>query len=308
MTQSQRLKTIFAGVDDNFCGEVVIDGGGKVGRIFIHRGRIAWVVAPSVKRSLLRRLTDKTDVAANELRAVLERCMKTKQNFAEAVVRERLLTREVIHAELLEHVFLSLCEILSWTRFDVGYVRMERTYSGTMTFSPEEILRAAAEPSPAVAAPPAAVVEPSPDSASVPDEPIAFGHGSGSYRTPFIGAPPELEAAREVLARFAEEQSGGLSSCVLVRRADASTVAGFAADPGAAALVASLSEFLPEAFDGEVLPGFGRYAMIGLSGDRVLVVVVLDATYALGLVCDPATLPLGMVMGCLVRPVLAALA
>jgi hypothetical protein len=84
-------------------GELRVETTRGVGRIFLCRGRVAWVVAEQPGEHLSDALTRQTDVSRAVLRDVLEVCRRSGANFAEELVRSGAVPRDVMREVLRAH-------------------------------------------------------------------------------------------------------------------------------------------------------------------------------------------------------------
>jgi hypothetical protein len=124
-------------------GEVVLRSGEHTGRVFFVGGRIAWVVASTIKKTFFGYLVENTELTRDDLREVYDACKKSGDNFGETIVEWGLLDEATLRVHLLSHVSENLVEILSWPALHSMFVPDQRPYKGALTFDLEEVLEAA---------------------------------------------------------------------------------------------------------------------------------------------------------------------
>jgi hypothetical protein len=122
-------------------GEVVAVWERAIGRVFVVDGKIAWVVATSLERTLGDQLVERAGFDLEEVRAVFQECREQDKNFAECLVERGLADRETIYAHLLEYGAEGLLEILSWPEAEMLLIPHARSYQGTLLFSVEDMFR-----------------------------------------------------------------------------------------------------------------------------------------------------------------------
>ena len=121
-------------------GEVVLRSGEQTGRVFFSGGRIAWVVASSIKQTFFGHITDKTTLSRDDLREVFESCKQSGDNFADTIVEWGLLDEPTLSSYLLEYVASCLVEVLSWPDLHAMGMPEARPFKGNLTFELETVL------------------------------------------------------------------------------------------------------------------------------------------------------------------------
>ncbi len=121
-------------------GEVVLRSGEQTGRVFFSGGRIAWVVASSIKQTFFGHITDKTKLSRDDLREVFESCKQSGDNFADTIVEWGLLDEPTLSIHLLEYVASCLVEVLSWPDLHAMGMPEARPFKGNLTFDLETVL------------------------------------------------------------------------------------------------------------------------------------------------------------------------
>jgi len=134
------IKTIYEALKSNIGGEVIIRHENNIGKIFITKGKIAWVTASTLKQTFFTYLMDTTDLGVTELKEVFEECKRTGRNFGETIVEWGLLDRDSLRQSLLEYISAAMLEILAWPKSELMFVPQERSYKGTLLFDLEEII------------------------------------------------------------------------------------------------------------------------------------------------------------------------
>ncbi len=135
---------IFEALGFPVSGEVIVRSGEKSGRIFAASGKIAWVTASSVKRTLTDRLVAK-GVPHEDLTALYKECNQSGRNFAEAIIEWGLLEREELRTILLQHIARSLYELFSWPSPEGIVIASDKGYSGQLTYELRELIEQASE-------------------------------------------------------------------------------------------------------------------------------------------------------------------
>lgn len=138
--QRQLLLALVEAVKSPIGGEVIIRSGRESGRVHVTGGRIAWANVSTVRTTFSERLTRHGLITMEDLRDVLSECRKTGSNFAETAIAWGLVTTEVLHIELFEHMIACLLEAFRLPRLQCSFSPIARTYSGTLLFSLEEVL------------------------------------------------------------------------------------------------------------------------------------------------------------------------
>ncbi|MFO8057975.1 MAG: response regulator [bacterium] len=134
------IRTIYEALKSNIGGEVVVRHENNSGKIFITKGKIAWVTASSLKHTFFTYLIDTSHLGAEELKEVFEECKRSGKNFGETIVEWNLMDRESLRQSLLEYITASMLEILSWPKSELMFVPQERSYKGTLLFDLDEVI------------------------------------------------------------------------------------------------------------------------------------------------------------------------
>lgn len=120
-------------------GEVVVRSGDVVGRVFVHRGQIAWAYSTAMNGTLLQALLDE-GLDTDEVRAIFEQCRTSGANFGEELVRLGLIPRVRLRELLRLHVRQRLRAIVTLPDASVVFAPADRVYQGDLTFSLRELL------------------------------------------------------------------------------------------------------------------------------------------------------------------------
>lgn len=168
-------------------GELVVDGPGPAGAIFVEHGRVCWAAV----RGMARRLTELLVVRAGGDAASMERsyreCQREGARWGEWVVAKGILSASDLRATLFEHTLESL-SVLCRRGGDVRWcARAHGGYNARFTFGTAELLvRAGASAHPELA--PGLERE------------LAMAFGEGDWGAAFVrsasSAAPEPIAAR----------------------------------------------------------------------------------------------------------------
>jgi len=119
-------------------GEIIVRSGEKNGRIFVASKKVAWVTASTIRETLTDHMVAH-GLPIDDLKAIFKECKLTQRNFAEVIIEWGLLKRDVLRGMLLDHIARSLSELLSWNGSMGIVVESDRSYCGTLTFTPREL-------------------------------------------------------------------------------------------------------------------------------------------------------------------------
>jgi hypothetical protein len=123
-------------------GELVTDSGGvgAVGRIFLHQGQVAWVVAGDDRLRLTDVLERRTSISADVIADVYRLCQVVGRNFAEVLVERGLATKEVVRGALLEHNANQLTRLLHAPMTSLQFTPVRRRYASDLLFQVDELV------------------------------------------------------------------------------------------------------------------------------------------------------------------------
>lgn len=119
-------------------GELVADGG--VGRIFLHAGHVAWVVAGDDRSRLTDVLERRTTIPNNVLVDVYRLCQLDGRNLAEVLVERGHATKAVVRQALLEHNANQLNRLLSAPMTSLQFTPVRRRYASDLLFRLDELV------------------------------------------------------------------------------------------------------------------------------------------------------------------------
>lgn len=137
------LATMREAIDAGASGEVVASEGDLNARIYLHAGRIAWVVSSNQQRSLVSLLLGRTTLSREDLKSVFEACNRAQTNFADTLVEWQLVDRATIREILLEHFGRCLAAALDWNDASVLFVPERRAYRSALSFELDDVLEVA---------------------------------------------------------------------------------------------------------------------------------------------------------------------
>jgi hypothetical protein len=120
-------------------GEVVVASVEGIGRIYMHRGRVAWAHASNVKTVLTQWLVETHGLKVESVREAMEDCKRTGRNFGETLIAWNLIPRERFKELLRQYVALRLQAILALKEPQVLFVPQSRTYATELTFSLDDL-------------------------------------------------------------------------------------------------------------------------------------------------------------------------
>jgi len=121
-------------------GELVASSVDGIGRVYMHRGRVAWAHASDLKVVLTQWLVETQNVPLETVRKAMEECKKTGRNFGETLIGWGLIPRARFQDLLRQYVAERLQRILAYPEPQVMFVPMTRTYATELTFSLEELV------------------------------------------------------------------------------------------------------------------------------------------------------------------------
>lgn len=132
------LEALAIAVTSSSGGEVVVRHGGEVGRVFVVEGRVAWCVAPGqgyVSDDLV-----KYGIPVRTLRKILDQCQQDRTNFAEALIRRRLIGRDPMRAILGRRIRRCLSILLEWADARPFFLPWRRAFSSDLTYGLDEVM------------------------------------------------------------------------------------------------------------------------------------------------------------------------
>jgi len=136
----QLLRVLYEATHGGLDGEAIVRRDSAVGRIFVARGRIAWVAASTVNQSLFTCILDNSSVGMEELKTAFDECRRTGANFGETLIDWGLIDRDAFYEILAQYTARSLLEVFSWHDTVVMFVPEKRAYNSSLTFGLDEIL------------------------------------------------------------------------------------------------------------------------------------------------------------------------
>lgn len=120
-------------------GELVTDSSAG-GRIFLHDGHVAWVVAGDDRSRLTDVLQRRTNISADDVAEVYRLCQLVGRNFAELLVERGLATKEAVRAALLEHNANQLNRLLRAPMTSLQFTPVRRRYASDLLFQVDELI------------------------------------------------------------------------------------------------------------------------------------------------------------------------
>jgi DNA-binding response OmpR family regulator len=144
-SSSELLAILKQGEAQNVHGEVIAIQDDKSARFFFYQGKIAWINATTLKKTLLNHLVDNSNLNIEELKAVFNESKKSGGNFGETIVEWGLLEEEAFRGLLIDHIAEAFSEVLMWQELHVIFVPDKRRYQGRFLFGVDEVLTLAKE-------------------------------------------------------------------------------------------------------------------------------------------------------------------
>lgn len=137
---SETLRGWLDRVNELGTGELVVDTGQGIGRVFLHRGHVAWVVADRRGERLSGALTRRTSLDRPTLRESFDRCRNTGANFAEDLVARGLVPRDTMREVLRGHNASELARLSEASAEPrVLFQPTSRRYASDFLFSVDEL-------------------------------------------------------------------------------------------------------------------------------------------------------------------------
>lgn len=131
---------ILEGLSAGVGGEVIVRGQDGVGRIYLHKERVAWVSSTAEKQRLTSLLAERGLVSTEVMAEVLRECQRTHANFAEMLLAWGVVEPEPLRACLLEHNALQLAAVARLSPpLGVIFIPEARTYGSELLFSYREL-------------------------------------------------------------------------------------------------------------------------------------------------------------------------
>lgn len=121
-------------------GDVIVRTLRRVGRIIFQDGRIAWAHVSDEPGSLVTILSAEPGISRDDVRAVLEECSVSGQNFADVLVAWGLLTQERLRELLRDWLRRKIATIAAFPLPVVLFSPESRAATGGVLFEPEEVL------------------------------------------------------------------------------------------------------------------------------------------------------------------------
>jgi CheY-like chemotaxis protein len=168
-------------------GELVVRSGDVIGRVYFHRGSIAWAHVSGETDTLLSLLHAQGCISAVDAEAVVLECRRTGRSFDEVLTDWKLVDRPSLRESARRWVSSKVISVLVLEYSAVMFMPQDRSYRGDLLFSLEELLpdeqvhRIRGTPARRDSLPPAA-------------------YGSGSW--PFAFADPGAEDAQAIASQL----------------------------------------------------------------------------------------------------------
>lgn len=168
-------------------GDVIVRTYHRVGRIIFSAGKIAWAHVSDEPGSLAAILSSEPSISRDDVRAVIEECSVTGQNFADVLVGWELITRERLREVLRGWIRGKVATIASFQLPEVIFSPEHRKGTSGVLFEPEEVL-----------------------------PPELLGPATGSPAAASDAPPAELAAQPRVEADVAERIGRSLEKALLI--------------------------------------------------------------------------------------------
>jgi DNA-binding response OmpR family regulator len=137
---SVNLRRAIAEARESSGGDVIVRAEHRVGRIIFDRGRVAWAHISDEPGSLAAILAGEGSITREEVRAVLEECSATGENFADVLVAWGLITRELLRTVLTRWIQTKIARIAAFPAPVVIFSPESRVASSGVLLDPEEVI------------------------------------------------------------------------------------------------------------------------------------------------------------------------
>jgi len=121
-------------------GEVIVRQGETIGRIFLHAGRVAWAQLSSEPDFVKHLDAEGVRLTRSDVRDIIQDCRTSDGNFTEAIVARGFVSPERIRDYVQSWVTGRITAMLHLPHPDVMFLPARRKYSGSITFSLDEVL------------------------------------------------------------------------------------------------------------------------------------------------------------------------
>lgn len=121
-------------------GDVIVRTLRRVGRIIFQEGKVAWAHVSDEPGSLATILSSEPGISRDEVRAVLEECSVSGQNFAEVLVAWGLLSQERLQTLLRDWLRQKIATIAAFPLPVVLFSPESRAATSGVLFEPAEVL------------------------------------------------------------------------------------------------------------------------------------------------------------------------
>ncbi len=134
------LRRAIAEARETSGGDVIVRSEHRVGRIIFDRGRVAWAHISDEPGSLAAILAGEGSITREEVRAVIEECSATGENFADVLVAWGLITREQLRLVLSRWIQTKIARIAAFAGPVVMFSPESRVASSGVLLDPEEVI------------------------------------------------------------------------------------------------------------------------------------------------------------------------
>ncbi len=121
-------------------GEVVVRSQDVVGRVYLHRGRVAWAHCTSRNMSLAEFLISEWGADEDDIRFAFTHCRQSGGNFAETLIEFGMLERTEMRRVLECHIRAHLEAVRELPNPDVLFLPQSRVYNSDLLFDLDEVI------------------------------------------------------------------------------------------------------------------------------------------------------------------------
>lgn len=141
MATSGLLSVLQEATSKRLSGELVVQIGLNVGRIFLVDGRVAWALSPNGGEHLGHMLHRDGVVDSADYARIIAECKTSGANVCEAMIAAGLVGREAMRHHLRLYISGHLARLLEAGEVAVVFMPQKRTYASELTFSFDELER-----------------------------------------------------------------------------------------------------------------------------------------------------------------------
>lgn len=141
MATTGLLSVLEEATTKSLSGELVVQIGLEVGRIFLVEGRIAWALSPNGGEHLGHMLDRDGVVDSADYARIIAECKVSGANVCEAMISAGLVGREAMRHHLRLYIAGHLSRLVEASNAPVVFMPQKRKYASELTFTFDELER-----------------------------------------------------------------------------------------------------------------------------------------------------------------------